>query len=778
MADGMQDYFMGGSEAANSGARDPLDFLTSNIPSRTTPINPMSISRPSNLNLNLSEDAMLAMLKQIQDIFDSEPEDENEDQVMAEDEEDVEEEVDLEDQQRRMEKLKMGLSPLAQLWWSGSEKIDLAAEKLADRSRETKWRIPLGDSGILNFFLEILRAHTLRHALKIHILRLIGNSCADKVDENRGRVVASNYLPSIILQLKDTSLLPFAIPVLYNICMDFDPAQLQASNSFLSKELIELISGPALNECRAFLVYICRILNLIVTQPAEPANAPEHLVMVLFQIAVDRESPCDMDDYVALVKTAVAYMKHEKFQKALVAQGGIDTSLSVLVDSYTRFDSAPSIGTSSPDQDEARALSEMRSSLNQVFADVSVLPEFVEAYPVISPVTSSLRRWLSSPQLQLQVCACIMLGNLARSKEACIEFVHTSQVHRPLTSIITETNDSQLLHSAIGFLKNLAQPAENKELIGTDEIWAGFPRLWLMDTLQPVQHSSISLARLLIDRTFENVRRVCRRLSKDEDSPAYQRSNLSLLIALFDRTDIEPVKMEISRLITAVCRTFNTHSFTNPDIMTRVRRNFFTMHPDVGRPLAFMVSQTKWPVVRSEGWFVFALMAHFPDGAQCISDMMQDVSVFQPLVELLTGKNIVDYKSPSPSAPTSASTPLAPLLPPPPHQPQHLPPTTFPLDSPTPPKPQPHAQAAEMARLDRENALVMVNELLKNMGGQMAVMRKTLFEDLLKGGGQLVMSYREAQPMWGDKTKPKNERVRAGLNLQEATVESLKELMG
>lgn len=41
------------------------------------------------------------------------------------------------------------------------------------------------------------------------------------VDENRARVVNSSYLPSIILQLKDTSLLPFAIPVLYNICIDY-----------------------------------------------------------------------------------------------------------------------------------------------------------------------------------------------------------------------------------------------------------------------------------------------------------------------------------------------------------------------------------------------------------------------------------------------------------------------------------------------------------------------------------------------------------------------------
>jgi hypothetical protein len=473
-----------------------------------------------------------------------------------------------------------------------------------------------------------------------------------------------------------------------------------------------------------------------------------------------------MDDYVTLVNTAVAYMQHEKFQKALVAHGGIDTSLSVLVDSYTRFDSTPSIGDSTPDQDEARVLSQMRSSLNQVFADVSILPEFAKACPVISPVTSSLRRWLSSPQVQLKVCACIMLGNLACTKEACIEFVHTSQVHRLLTYIIAETTDSPLLHSAIGFLKNLAQPAENKEILGTHKIWAALPRLWLMDNLQPIQHSSISLARLLIDRTFENVRRVCKRLSDDEESPAHMRSNLSLLMALYDRTDVEPIKMEISRLITAVCRTFNSHSFNTPEDMTRVRRNFFAMHPDVSRPLSFMVSQTKWPVVRSEGWFVFALMAHFPEGAQCISNMMQDVIVFQPLVELLTGKNLVDYKSPSVSAsvsPAASASASSPIL-------------TY--DSQTPESVKPHAQAEEMARLDRENALVMVNELLRNMGSEMAVMRRTLFEDLLKGGGELVMSYREAKPMWGDKMAPKHARARAGLTIQEVTVESFNELTG
>jgi len=131
----MQDYYMEGSaQPSNSGVpADPLDFLTPHSPAKPS-TSPMFGSRP--LNMNLSEEEKLAMSKRIQDIFDSEPADE--DQVMGEDDDEEEEEeevVDLEDQDRRSEKLKAVLSPLSQLWWSGSEHIDLVTEKLADGSR-------------------------------------------------------------------------------------------------------------------------------------------------------------------------------------------------------------------------------------------------------------------------------------------------------------------------------------------------------------------------------------------------------------------------------------------------------------------------------------------------------------------------------------------------------------------------------------------------------------------------------------------------------------------
>jgi hypothetical protein len=45
-----------------------------------------------------------------------------------------------------------------------------------------------------------------------------------------------------------------------------EPAQQQASNSFLTVELIEVISSPMFNDSRAFLGYTCKLLDLMIAQ--------------------------------------------------------------------------------------------------------------------------------------------------------------------------------------------------------------------------------------------------------------------------------------------------------------------------------------------------------------------------------------------------------------------------------------------------------------------------------------------------------------------------------
>ena len=82
------------------------------------------------------------------------------------------------------------------------------------------WRIPYGDSGLLDFFLGLLGEGGLRQKLHIHSLRLIGNACAD-TDKNRALVLENDRLSSITQHVREESLLPYNVPVIYNILVDY-----------------------------------------------------------------------------------------------------------------------------------------------------------------------------------------------------------------------------------------------------------------------------------------------------------------------------------------------------------------------------------------------------------------------------------------------------------------------------------------------------------------------------------------------------------------------------
>lgn len=94
------------------------------------------------------------------------------------------------------------------------------------------WRIPYGDSGILEFFLDVLASDEQQsHGVKVQALRVTGNSCAD-TDQNRARVVEGKYIISFINHLQDKSLVPYLIPVLYNVLVDYGKSSLSPSVSF------------------------------------------------------------------------------------------------------------------------------------------------------------------------------------------------------------------------------------------------------------------------------------------------------------------------------------------------------------------------------------------------------------------------------------------------------------------------------------------------------------------------------------------------------------------
>ncbi|MCJ1370785.1 hypothetical protein MMC20_001998 [Loxospora ochrophaea] len=395
-----------------------------------------------------------------------------------------------------------------------------------------------------------------------------------------------------------------------------------------------------------------------------------------------------MDDCVSLVDAALLHLKHRTFQQHMISQKLLNLPLSLLAQSYSQqvasqyslLNSNLILNIGDPSEEE---LSSMRASLIQALSDVSATPEFTKEYGHMnSPVFGALVKWLLERHVQLQLCSCIMLGNLARSDLMCQTMVSRINIHKPLLNILKDGADTQVLHSTLGFARNLALPAENKIILGNSGVIETISRFWLPDSFPQVSLAATSLIRQLVNGSLSNVQKLLTPLSSDRESPAYAKTYLSILLSLFERSDESAIKLEIARTIAAMLRSLNTPSRGNShEVANHMARRLYGLHLDVGRPIAMMVSQTQWPIVRSEGWFAMALMARSKEGSAVVEDLVRQVEVFGALEVAMTGQSSLIRESA--------------------HSESELEP----------------GQISEMRTKDRENAMVLVSELLKNRVG-------------------------------------------------------------
>jgi hypothetical protein len=338
--------------------------------------------------------------------------------------------------------------------------------------------------------------------------------------------------------------------------------------------------------------------------------------------------------FACLVECLSRYLQNERFQNACVQHGLVEKLLSVLRHSYDIKD----VDESS--SEDVKLLAQTQLKLNQTISDVSAVSEFAEVYPIGSSLFNSLKSWMAEPEDQLQICACVILGNLARSDEVCRLMISELDIHRSLIAMLKQNNNARgsVMHAALGFLKNLAILEENRGKLGEADIIPTVSHLWTSDTIPQVQLAAVSLIRLVINSSVENIGRLLAPLSPDPDSPAHLRTYLSLLLSLLGRTDSTPIKTEIGRIVASICRTLGSQSREgNNEEATALFDRLFDLHEDVARPVDTMVTQTEWPVVRSEGWFALALMASHTKGSLAVADRLYNTDVYQLVEETLEG---------------------------------------------------------------------------------------------------------------------------------------------
>lgn len=493
--------------------------------------------------------------------------------------------------------------------------------------------------------------------------------------------------------------------------------------------LIDLISNRDDTEhADSLLESVIRLMQLLIECPHSTEGSPDHAVDVLLRVAAAEEH--DPDDFVAIIELSLVHLSDVRFQRHMLIERALEALLSILVNSYSRFavagDHSPGGQGSRGSPDKTRAeqrglLTHVRDKTISVLSEISALPEFAASYPLDSPLVGSLRMWLSVSQTQLRTCACLMLGNLARSDAVCGVMVHDFRLHASLIHILCGCQDVHLLHAAAGFLKNLAVPPANKAVVAEAKLTDALTRLWSMEAVPQMQYAGASLGRQVVTGSYGNVCRLLEPLSPDPDSPAHSRTYLSLLLHLFYHTDQAATKTEVARTVTAVLRVLHRPrepaSTQDPE---QARRRLYQLHPDLLQPLAYLACQTSPSVVRSEGWFAFALMASSREGAVVVDDITTDIDVYRHLLEILTGTPIAEG--------TTASDPNV----------------LGAFESESESKSVGRSKDPSGAKdIDRENALMLLSQLLKNRGDEMPSARRKILEDLLRGKGSVHQSFEQ-----------------------------------
>ncbi|KAL3441919.1 armadillo-type protein [Aspergillus insuetus] len=526
---------------------------------------------------------------------------------------------------------------LTKLWNCQSQYLVQATEVLANGSRNPSFRAVYGQAGILSFFLRLVASkEAIDSSLVLHSLRLIGNSCAD-TDENREIVVKDNYTLAILRHLLRSELIQVVIPVVYNMCMDFEPAQSQLAANKIVYILLRLMKDDAFRDNDGLLEYVYELIELVGEQEQGINNSPDGTLSLLTALALGKDVELELSQFNCLASCLAAYLNNDRFQNICLSKNLLPDVLSLLEHSLS-FNRTSSV-------EDAQAITQSRLKINQALAETSGSPLFAELYPIDSRLSQTLKSWLTSTDSELQICACVMLGNLARSDEVCIAMVRDLKMHVELIAVLNRNNArGAVLHSALGFLKNLAIASDNREYLVDVGIIPAISRLWGYETVPQVQLAATSITRQLIISSVGNISRLLQPAniitpssdnnttsSTNEDGGGSQQTYISLLLALFTKADSTPIKTEIGRIVASLCRTLVPKSKSN-ELEDRkdalLLDGLFTRHSGIALPLGAMITQTQWPVVRSEGWFALALMASTEAGAEAVVHCLGEINGF------------------------------------------------------------------------------------------------------------------------------------------------------
>jgi len=349
---------------------------------------------------------------------------------------------------------------------------------------------------------------------------------------------------------------------------------------------------------------------------------------------VDAEGPVDPEHMAVLVDSVTACLQSPKLQSASVQAPLLLRVVFVLVRSQLlnqqhkpplnpqclRYKSFCDdyLRLLRPEEGEPE-LKPSRQKLIQSLADISCLEEYRQTFVTELDTYVFLHNCLRASNETLQLASCILIGNGAASHEISAQLIDRWHVEVDLLRLLRESRNVDVQQMALALLKNLALAPQNRSALAEAGTIKVISQFWVQKPNPQIPHAAVAVVRVMVTDSLANIElfagltKICANgrigalPEPDDNTETSSDANVTYLAKMLEfhgQSDEAGVKMEIGRTIVTMLRVIALADEAQQRILVEA-----LLKHDIGEAVESIICQERFPVIRSEAWFILALLS-------------------------------------------------------------------------------------------------------------------------------------------------------------------------
>ncbi|KAG0268800.1 hypothetical protein DFQ27_005735 [Actinomortierella ambigua] len=514
-----------------------------------------------------------------------------------------------------LEDAKVSLStnrePAADTWQDVANTFQFCA----DASRQESVRTPIGSSQIVELIVDLLTMNKDRIPnVDVQAMRAFANACVDH------ELLSKTTHPDSIKT---------ACGALLNATMSYEPAQKKAIELGAIEQLLKVLQLDSVDEHEVSMTIAARVIvNLSEIEEGNEEIIMNHgardAILLLQKLVPEADSYLDLMD--ALVDILRAVSSKDSVQVFTMKEGLVPHLLTIVHDVTTNDEGKDEAEA----KEDAAKLADIKAGLVEAIVSVSLSDANMVRIFNNKHIMDTFLSWLELEDREdLQTCAALCLGNVARSDQHCVKLVHEYHAIEPLIHVVRKAQDLKASHAATGVLRNLALPERNRNIMGNaGVIQACFPLL-KKDNAVPLQSNVVGILKRLSNNHGHNVVRIISGREPFETLTSLPGSDaetpLSTLVDLIRRSDDFAMKSEGTRTICNLIKvTWSSEGIRDLDAAS-IRSLQQTLHScQVVDPIAAMTRNPKFTILQNEGIIALTLLVTSSGGNSSSSATAQN----------------------------------------------------------------------------------------------------------------------------------------------------------